>query len=56
MAIYLGNTKVNAAAGTPVTASITVDQSYDATSTNAQSGTAVAEAIADLDATISSTG
>lgn len=56
MAIYLGNTKVNATAGTSVTASITVDQSYDATSTNAQSGTAVAEAIADLDATVSGTG
>lgn len=48
MAIYLGNTKVNATAGTPATASITVDQSYDATSTNAQSGTAVAEAIEEI--------
>lgn len=37
MTLYLGNT--------PIAGGGTVDQTYDGTSTNAQSGTAVAQAI-----------
>lgn len=42
--IYLGSAKPSSGSGGG--GSITVDQTYDATSTNAQSGTAVAEAVA----------
>jgi hypothetical protein len=47
MVVYLG--KATPASGSGG-GSITVDQTYDATSTNAQSGTAVAEALATITA------
>lgn len=46
--VYLG--KATPASGQGGGGSITVDQTYDATSTNAQSGTAVAEAVATITA------
>ena len=47
MVVYLGKAVPNGSSG----GGAFIDQTYDATSTNAQSGTAVAEALATLDLT-----